>query len=425
MSLQPQSDLLAQIRDLIHQYFDLSEFRDLCNRLGISYYDLPGENLPDRMWELVLRVNREGRLDYLLSLCAHLRPNVAWPELAQHDQHDQWQSQRKIVYESQRRLLVWGLSGGILLSLFVLFFIFRSVSNGIGNLEGIASMPLREGGKTPAETTSDTSIVEPIPIPMIPPAPDFYIPPSSGQLGDEWERPQDGMVMVYVPLPGESFELKSGADVPTQEFWIDKHTVTNAQYQLCVNEGDCQPSLFANNDGFNGDNYPVIGISWFDATNYVTWLNKSVPIESEWIYYLPTEGEWEYAAAGEAGAVYPWGNEEINCELANYDYCVDSTSELGSYPDGASWVGALDMAGNVWEWTNSRYEEDPQHSRVKRGGSWNHLGILARTDTRQFDDSRNYVNSNGLRIVVRRLSNLIPIAELCPACEQPSLSMAE
>jgi WD40 repeat protein len=79
---QPTPHIQAQIGDLIHQYFNLSEFQDICVRLGISYDDLGGENLPSRIRNLVLRLNRERRLGDLLAFCTHLRPKVDWPDLA-------------------------------------------------------------------------------------------------------------------------------------------------------------------------------------------------------------------------------------------------------------------------------------------------------------------------------------------------------
>jgi formylglycine-generating enzyme required for sulfatase activity len=260
---------------------------------------------------------------------------------------------------------------------------------------------------TASPTPEPTQTLTPTATPAPPLTPGPNLPLPEAQLGDEWVRPTDGMVMVYVPPPSTPFELGSRITAPTAGYWIDKYPVTNAQYQLCIDAGVCEPSRFAADTRFNGADYPVVGVSWFDAADYTAWLNEAISVDLEWVYALPVEAEWEYAAAGESGADYPWGNVIINCEHANTLFCVRGPSEVGSYPAGASWVGALDMAGNVWEWTDS-WGDVTETRRVVRGGSWDDVSSRVRVTSRDFHVPVLRDINLGFRVVVRRQAPTTP-----------------
>ena len=109
--------------------------------------------------------------------------------------------------------------------------------------------------------------------------------------------------------------------------------------------------------------HPVTQVSWDDAVAYCKWLSRSTGRS----YRLPTIAEWEKAARGTDGRTYPWGNWPPNDQLCNFDHNVDDTTPVGRYPSGASPYGCLDMAGNVWEWTN---EKDSDGRYWVKGGSW-------------------------------------------------------
>jgi serine/threonine protein kinase len=216
------------------------------------------------------------------------------------------------------------------------------------------------------------------------------MPETDLRVGSTMTRDKDGMEMVYVPAGTFTMGSKTDdSDVwddekPEREvyldaYWIDKYEVSNGQYALCVEAGECTAphdsssytrSSYYGNDEF--DNYPVIYVDWYQASAYCEWAGGR----------LPTEAEWEKAARGPDGNKYPWGDESPSCSLANYSRCKGDTTAVGSYPDGASYYGAMDMAGNVWEWVNDwwsdRYDtsvtRNPQgpetgEYRILRGGS--------------------------------------------------------
>ena len=170
-------------------------------------------------------------------------------------------------------------------------------------------------------------------------------------------------------------------------FRISKYEVTNAQYAQCVRATVCDEpgDLRYYLDPAYAD-HPVVYVSWFDAQTFCEWIGGR----------LPTEAEWEKAARGTDGRIYPWGNEFAESKCNTFESGIGDTTEVGSYSDGASPYGAMDMAGNVWEWVADWYdagyyseapERNPQgpdsgEVRVLRGGSWYYYQDLARCASR-------------------------------------------
>ena len=168
-------------------------------------------------------------------------------------------------------------------------------------------------------------------------------------------NPIDGAVYVRVPAgdfvmgndAGESYERPSH-EVTLDEFWIKQTEVTNAEYSRCVEAGACTPTDFYRLHDSRFANHPVVNINWQQANDYATWAGGR----------LPTEAEWEKACRGTDQRLYPWGNETPDATRLNYAGSgIGDTTEVGSYPAGASPYGALDMAGNVWEWVGDWYGE--------------------------------------------------------------------
>ena len=99
----------------------------------------------------------------------------------------------------------------------------------------------------------------------------------------------------------------------------------------------------------------MVNVSWDDAVDFCRWLSEATHRS----FRLPSEAEWEKAARGSDGRIYPWGNQAPDEKRCNFGTKVGDTTPVGKYPDGASPCGALDMAGNVWEWTGSIYKPYP------------------------------------------------------------------
>jgi formylglycine-generating enzyme required for sulfatase activity len=240
---------------------------------------------------------------------------------------------------------------------------------------------------TPSFPPTDTTIPTETAVPSETPTATLAATPTLG-VGSSLVSSADGMVQLYVPEgPFQMGSADGYSDeqpvhtVNLSAFWVDRTEVTNGMYALCVNAGACaRPRRNSSNliDYYYGyeeyEDWPAIFISWQDASNYCTWAGRR----------LPTEAEWEKAARGTDGRPYPWGSVLPDKSRADFDHNLDDVNRVGSYPAGASPYGALDMAGNVLEWTadwygRTYYASSPELNppgpnggdrRVARGGSW-------------------------------------------------------
>ena len=192
-------------------------------------------------------------------------------------------------------------------------------------------------------------------------------------------NPRDGAELVLIP--GGSFRAGDDEEddnparqVEVPAFYLGRFAVTNAQYRTyldAVGKSGASPPHFWDDERFNQPEQPVVGVTWHHAVGYCRWAGLR----------LPDEWEWEKGARGTDGRPFPWGKPnpwgkpKPTQVHANFDMNVGHPTAVGSYPEGASPYGLMDMAGNVWEWTASWYDADDMAptcgvSRVLRGGSF-------------------------------------------------------
>jgi formylglycine-generating enzyme required for sulfatase activity len=217
---------------------------------------------------------------------------------------------------------------------------------------------------------------------------------------------------VALPEPPQAM---SAADEKPQHtiyldaFWIDKTEVTKAEYKKCVQAGACQAPRYDSDFAASEATRPVEGISWQAAAAYCQWVGRQ----------LPTEAQWEKAARGTDGRIYPWGNQRATCEYAVMDDgsgngCgTTNTWPVGSKPRGASPYGALDMAGNTGEWVADWYDDkyyvdsSPRNPpgppsgqlRVYRGGLYYDEATFIRTTFRGSSIPDGHDSNLGFRCV--------------------------
>ncbi len=209
----------------------------------------------------------------------------------------------------------------------------------------------------------------------------------------------DGREMILIPegvfTRGSStggFDEKPEQEIYLDAFYVDKYEVSVENYNKFRKAANyVEPSV----PFFQGDhavlqtpNFPVVGVSWLDATNYCKWAGKR----------LLTEAEWEKAARGTHGLIYPWGNKVLP-KRVNYAGKADGfeyMSPVGSFPMGRSVYGVYDMAGNASEWVEDWYDQfyyqtapmmnptgvEESKNRVFRGGSWDSRTVDIRTSKR-------------------------------------------
>jgi formylglycine-generating enzyme required for sulfatase activity len=190
-------------------------------------------------------------------------------------------------------------------------------------------------------------------------------------------------------------------------FWIGRYPITNVQWQAWVEAGG-QSSRSAKDANLNHPNQPVVSVTWNEAVAFCSWLSEQLGMEVR----LPYEAEWETAARGLRGRRYPWGNEwaedhavtEENRETRGWHYTVP----VGCYSAGKAECGALDMAGNVWEWAADVWQSYPaaknffakRDRRTLRGGMYSGERTSVRCGSRYWDYLIYFHDGNGFRVLL-------------------------
>lgn len=213
-----------------------------------------------------------------------------------------------------------------------------------------------------------------------------------------------------VEIPAGTFIMGSDEgdpeDAPAHEvdlpaFEIDKFEVTNADFAVFADETGYVTfaekqgvSSWRDEWGIGEDNHPVVAVTWDDAQAYCEWLGKR----------LPSEAEWEKAARGEDGRIFPWGDAWDPNKANVKERGLRGTSAVGSFSDGVSPYGAEDVIGNVWEWTADWYQPYPGNTtedayygeqfRVTRGGGWFDEEAQATTFNRNAADPNKTANDD-------------------------------
>ncbi len=273
------------------------------------------------------------------------------------------------------------------------------------------------------------------------------VAPAAGPgLEPSWRNPFE-LEAEYIRIPGGKYRFSvTKQEVTVPELYFAKYPVTNRLYRrfiaylreekimtealqvlpmktfaqsLLVGEKGIEgylgedhsqwaPKLvskFDDDKRFNGDDQPVVGVAWFAAMAYCSWLSALQKANSKGqketiIYRLPAEEEWEWAAGG-GKRKYPWGDPEPDETRANYGQKVGQTTPVGAYPAGATPEGLQDMAGNVWEWMKNLYGEGAyrKYARALRGGSWSYASEDLRCAARYISNPGSLWDVNGFRVV--------------------------
>jgi formylglycine-generating enzyme required for sulfatase activity len=232
----------------------------------------------------------------------------------------------------------------------------------------------------------------------------------------EWCHVPAGRVTIeYGEWQGSGYVVARTQTFDVSPFKIAKYPITNAQFQMFADD----VGGFANHEWWNfsdaarqwrrenptpappafpGDDHPRGNLCWYEAMAFCRWLTA---LDGDLIISLPTEQQWQWAAQGEAGRVYPWGDEFEAARCNTHESGIAQTTPVTACPLGASPFGLFDLAGNVWEWcltVNNGAAAGEERARVLRGGSWDYDLSFARAAFRGRSFPHRRVVDFGFRI---------------------------
>lgn len=178
-----------------------------------------------------------------------------------------------------------------------------------------------------------------------------YVPPGPAMLGSTRTEKEERIEQLRADLHWRIESERPQQEVFVPGYWMDRTMVTNEEYAEFHTD---HVYRFPPEES----DHPAVYVSWYDAKNYAKWCGKEIP----------SEEQWEKAARGSKGALFPWG-DVFDSELCNSAECgLRRTTSVHAFPEGKSPYGCLNMAGNVWEWTASPWEEGSPF-KVQKGGS--------------------------------------------------------
>jgi len=368
---------------------------DLADKLNMleavsAWVDVEGIDYGDE-WETLIQ-RQIARCDYMVVLYS--------PDINRHiDDESQTESYviKEIHYAQMRKkpiIPVMAQETELPMSLISIQYIDYA-NEGISSSE-LVNRLCKRMKITPTPKASVVSVVSSKSQIAIPPKPKIILP----QPFDWCYIPAGKVILTPDDVLDSSIYIKEYITVNLSPYWISKYPITNKQYMEFVKDGyEDFPSMYPNSE-FSGDNYPVVGVFWSFAIKFCQWLSN----KTNQMILLPTDAQWQYAAQGDDGRKYPWGN--------NFDKNLSNTAESGigkttpvtQYPNGASPFGVIDMVGNVWKWCltehdtgSNKIEIGMDNKHILRGGSWFYMQNKAKVSVSN-GYSNNYANDIGFCI---------------------------